>query len=107
MDVKLAFLNGILEEEVYIEKLEGFVDPNNKSVLCRLQKALYGLKKALRAWYERLHNYLVKISFEKIDDNNNLYLKKKGGKGILLAEFFLIISYLEGKMHYVRNFLMR
>ena len=50
---------------------------------------LYGLKQALRAWYERLHNYLVKIGFEKTDDNNNLYLKTEGGKGILLAEIFV------------------
>ena len=52
-------------------------------------QALYGLKQALRAWYERLQNYLVKIGFERIADNINLYLKTKGGKGILLAEIFV------------------
>ena len=75
MDMKSKFLNGILEEEVYIEQPEGFVDPNNKNIVCRLHKSLYGLKKAPKAWYERLHNYLVKIGFEETDDNNNLYLK--------------------------------
>lgn len=80
MDVKSTFLNGILEQEVYIEQPEGFVDPNNKNVVCRLHKSLNGLKKAPRAWYERLHNFLVKICFRKIDDNNNLYLKIEGGK---------------------------
>ena len=89
MDVMSTFLNGILEEEVYIEQLEGFVDPKNKNMVCRLHKDLYGLKKAPRAWYARNHNYLVKIGFEKIDDNNNLYLKIEGGKGILLAEIFV------------------
>ena len=44
MDVKSTFLNGILEEEVYIEQLEGFVDENNKDKVCKLHKALYGLK---------------------------------------------------------------
>ena len=58
-------------------------------MVCRLHKALYGLKQAPGAQYERLNNYLVKIIFEKIDDNNNLYLKTKGGKGILLANFFV------------------
>ena len=53
-------------------------------MVCRLHKALYSLKKAPRAWYERLHNYLVKIGFERTDDNNNLYLKI-GGKGIFDA----------------------
>ena len=75
MDVKSAFLNGILEEEVYIEQLEGFVDESNKDMVCKLHKDLYGLKQEPRAWYERLHTYLVKIGFERTDDNNNLYIK--------------------------------
>ena len=83
MDVKYVFLNDILEEEVYIEQPIGFVDIKNKNMVCRLHKALYGLKQAPRAWYERLHNYIVKIGFERTDDNNNLYIKKEKGKGIL------------------------
>ena len=63
MDVKFVFLNGILEEEVYIEQPEGFVNENNKDMVSKLHKALYGLKQAPRAWYERLHKYLVKIGF--------------------------------------------
>ena len=55
MNVKSTFLNGILEEKFYIEKLEGFVDKNNKDKVSKLHKALYGLKQAPRAWYERLH----------------------------------------------------
>ena len=74
MDVKSSFLNGVLEEEVYIEKPEGFVNENNKDKVCKLHKALYGLKQAPRAWYERLQKYLVKIRFERIDDNNNVYI---------------------------------
>ena len=58
MDVKSAFLNEILDEEVYIEQLEGFY-PDKKDMVCKLHKALYGLKQAPRAWYERLHNYLI------------------------------------------------
>ncbi|MDF3681030.1 reverse transcriptase domain-containing protein [Enterobacter hormaechei] len=65
-------------------------------MVCRLQKALYGLKKAPRAWYKRLHNYLVKIAFEKLDDNNNFYLKTEGGKDILLAEIFVDDIIFEG-----------
>lgn len=75
MDVKSTFLNGILEEEVYIEQPKGFVDPNNNGMVCRLHKALYSLKQVPRAWYETLHNYLMNIIFEKADDNNNLYMK--------------------------------
>ena len=59
MDVKFAFLNGILDEEVYNEQLEGFVDPNKRDMVYKLHKELYGLKQAPRAWYERLHNDLI------------------------------------------------
>ena len=85
MDENLSFLNGILEEEVYIEQLEGFFDKNNKEKICILHKALYGLKQAPRAWYERLHKYLLKIGFERIYDNNNMYIKSEEGKDILIS----------------------
>ena len=51
MDVKTAFLNGVIEEEVYIEEPEGFETHEQKTRVCRLKKALYGLKQAPRAWY--------------------------------------------------------
>ena len=84
MDVKSAFLNGILEEEVYIEQPEGFVDKNNKDKVYKLHKALYGLKKAPRAWYERLHTYLVQIGLERTNNNNSMYIKSEKGKDILI-----------------------
>ena len=58
-------------------------------MVCRLHKYLYGLAQVPRAWYERLHKYLVKIGFERMDNNNNLYLKIEKGKGILLSEIFV------------------
>lgn len=76
MDVKSTFLNRILEEEVYIEQPEGFTNPEKRDMVCKLHKALYGLKQAPRAWYEMFHGYLVRISFEKINDNSNLCIKE-------------------------------
>ena len=54
MDVKSAFLNGELEEEFYIEHPEGFLLSKNKNYVCKLKKALYGIKQDPRAWFSRL-----------------------------------------------------
>ena len=82
-------MNEILEEEVYIEQLEGFVDPRKWDMVYKLNKTLCGLKKYLRAWYERLHNYLIKISFQRKNDNNSLYIKEGPDKKIVLVEIFV------------------
>ena len=104
MDVKSSFLNGTLEEEVYIEKLEGFVDENNKDKVCKLHKALYGLKQAPRAWYEILHKYLVKLGFERPYDNNNMYIKLEEGKDILISEIFVDDIIFGGKEVLIKDF---
>jgi hypothetical protein len=63
MDVKIAFLNGEIEEKVYIEQLEGFVIYDKKSHVYRLKKALYGLKQAPRTWYEKMDGFLMSLGF--------------------------------------------
>ncbi|GJT69612.1 retrovirus-related pol polyprotein from transposon TNT 1-94 [Tanacetum coccineum] len=65
MDVKTAFLNGELKEEVYVSQLEGFVDQDNPSHVYKLKKALYGLKQAPRAWYDMFSNFLISQQFAK------------------------------------------
>ncbi|GKF56069.1 retrovirus-related pol polyprotein from transposon TNT 1-94, partial [Tanacetum coccineum] len=59
MDVKTAFLNGNLQEEVYVSQPDGFMDPNNPNHVFKLKKALSGLKQALRAWYDMLSSFLL------------------------------------------------
>ncbi|GKC85922.1 retrovirus-related pol polyprotein from transposon TNT 1-94 [Tanacetum coccineum] len=59
MDVKTAFLNGGLKEEVYVSQPEGFVDQDNASHVYKLKKSLYGLKQAPRAWYDMLSSFLI------------------------------------------------
>ncbi|KZV46985.1 hypothetical protein F511_15782 [Dorcoceras hygrometricum] len=63
MDVKSAFLNGILTEEVYVAQPPGFVDHTNPEFVYKLDKALYGLKQAPRAWYDTLTNFLLEHKF--------------------------------------------
>ncbi|GMI79777.1 hypothetical protein HRI_001647000 [Hibiscus trionum] len=65
MDVKSAFLNGFINEEVYVEQPPGFEDSKFPNHVFKLTKALYGLKQAPRAWYERLSNFLIEKGFEK------------------------------------------
>jgi len=65
MDVKTTFLNGTIDEEVYIEQPEGFEVNSRDSHVCRLKKALYGLKQAPRAWHARMDEYLLRIGFVK------------------------------------------
>ena len=61
MDVKSAFLNVFIEEEVYVEQLSRFVDPAHSDFVFKLDIALYGLKQATSAWYERLSTFLFQI----------------------------------------------
>nr|GEV08608.1 retrovirus-related Pol polyprotein from transposon TNT 1-94 [Tanacetum cinerariifolium] len=65
MDVKTAFLNGLLKEEVYVAQPDGFVDPDHPEKFYRLRKALYGLKQAPRAWYDELLKFLISKGFTK------------------------------------------
>ena len=76
MDVKSTFLNGFIEEEVYVEQPPGFENfefPNHVFKLC---KALYGLKQALRAWYERLSNFLLDKGFSKGKVDTTLFINR-------------------------------
>nr|GEY02972.1 hypothetical protein [Tanacetum cinerariifolium] len=65
IDVKMAFLNGPLKEEVYVAQLDGFVDPDHLEKVYHLRKALYGLKQAPRAWYDELLKFLTLKGFTK------------------------------------------
>ena len=60
IDVKSAFLNGILEEDIYVEQPEGFVIDGKEDKVYRLHKDFYGLKQAPRAWYSRLDDYFAR-----------------------------------------------
>ena len=73
MDVNTYFLNGLIEEEVYIEQLQEFKTNDQETHVCRINKALYGLKKAPRAWYGRIDGFLMSLGFTKSKENSNFY----------------------------------
>eukprot|EP00253_Pinus_taeda_P027748 PITA_27748 len=76
MDVKSAFLNGVLKEEVYVEQPPGYEVDGQEHKVCKLKKALYGLKQAPRAWYSRIDAYLIENGFDKCDGEPTLYIKE-------------------------------
>ncbi|GKE51234.1 retrovirus-related pol polyprotein from transposon TNT 1-94, partial [Tanacetum coccineum] len=88
MDVKTAFLNGELKEEVYVSQPEGFVDPDHPTHVYRLKKALYGLKQAPRAWYDTLSWFLLDNKFSKGAVDPTLFTQKTG-KHILLVQIYV------------------
>nr|GEW88752.1 retrovirus-related Pol polyprotein from transposon TNT 1-94 [Tanacetum cinerariifolium] len=88
MDVKTAFLNGELKEEVYVSQPEGFVDPDHLTHVYRLKKGLYGLKQAPRAWYDTLSRFLLDNNFSKGAVDPTLFTQKTG-KHILLVQIYV------------------
>nr|GEU95608.1 retrovirus-related Pol polyprotein from transposon TNT 1-94 [Tanacetum cinerariifolium] len=88
MDVKTAFLNGELKEEVYISQPEGFVDPDRLTHVYRLNKAFYELKQALRSWYDTLSRFLLDNKFSKGAIDPTLFTRKTG-KHILLVQIYV------------------
>ena len=80
MDVKSAFLNGPLNELVYVKWPPGFEDPKFPNHVCKLDKALYSLKQAPRAWYEHLTELLVDYWFEIGQIDPTLFTKRVGGE---------------------------
>nr|GEY92366.1 putative ribonuclease H-like domain-containing protein [Tanacetum cinerariifolium] len=88
MDVKTAFLNGELKEEIYVSQPEGFVDPDQPTHVYRLKKAPYGLKQAHRAWYDTLSRFLLDNNFSKGAVDPILFTRKTG-KHILLVQIYV------------------
>ena len=84
MDVKTTFLNGIIEEEVYIDQQQGFEVEDPSTHACRLKKSLYGLKQAPRAWYGRIDGFLTSLGFSKSLADSNLYYKVMDDEPVIL-----------------------
>ena len=88
MDVKSAFLNGHLHEEVYVEQPKGFEDPKLPNHVFRLKKALYGLKQAPRAWYDKLTQFLINHDFQMGSVDKTL-LVKHSNNDILIVQIYV------------------
>ena len=85
MDVKTAFLNGNLLEDVYMTQPEGFVDPKYPNRVCKLQRTIYGLKQASRSWNLRLDEAVKEFGFMKNEDEPCVYMKVSGSAIVFLV----------------------
>ena len=86
MDVKTAFLNGILEEKVYMKQPEGFVMPGNEHKVCKLIKSLYGLKQAPKQWHQRFGEVVLSNGFMLNQSDKCLYSKfDESGNGVIIC----------------------
>jgi hypothetical protein len=74
MDVKIAFLNGELEEDIYMEQPQGFVHQGDEHIVCKLHKSLYGLKQSPRAWNQKLNTFFKSIKFMKSEADLSVYV---------------------------------
>lgn len=84
MDVKTAFLNGDLEENIYMAQPKGFVVEGKEHMGCHLKKSIYGLKQTSKQWYLKFHETIRKFGFSKNQEDNCVYAKFKNGKFIFL-----------------------
>ncbi|KAM2898135.1 hypothetical protein COP2_007704 [Malus domestica] len=85
MDVKTAFLNGYLEEELYMTQPEGFVSKSEKPKVCKLQRSIYGLKQASRSWNIRFDTEIKTFGFAQNEDDNCVYQKVVGEAVVFLV----------------------
>ena len=87
MNVKTAFLNGLLKEDVYVAQPKGFIDPHFPDHVLYLKKALYGLKQAPRTWYNRLTQYFVSHGFIRGKADQILFIKREDGELIVVQVY--------------------
>lgn len=105
LDVKSAFLNGVLNEEVYVEQPEGYLTVNAENKVYKLNKALYGLKQAPRAWYAEIDKYLAKCKFKRSISEATLYTRKEcEGEIIIVAIYVDDIVYTGNSVRMLAEF---
>ncbi|GKF58946.1 retrovirus-related pol polyprotein from transposon TNT 1-94, partial [Tanacetum coccineum] len=88
MDVKTAFLNGNLREEVYVSQTNGFMNKDNPNHVYKLKKALYGLKQASPTWYDMLSSFLISQDFSKGSVDPTLFIRRDS-KELLLVQIYV------------------
>lgn len=90
MDVQSAFLNGPLDEEIYVSQPPGFIKKGNEGMVYRLNKAFYGLKQAPRAWNRRIYSFLIRYGIVKCTVEHGVYVKSKQSSENIMLIFLYV-----------------
>ena len=100
MDVKISFLNGVVEEEVYMEQPLGFETHDKKTHVCKFKKDLYGFKQAPRIWYCRMASFPMNLLLTKSKVDSNIYFKVEDEIPVM---FLLYVDdlFLEGEEEFI------
>ena len=110
MDVKTAFLNGDIDETIYMVQPENFVSGDTKKMVCKLKKSIYGLKQASRQWYYKFHQVIISSSFEMNMVDHCIYHKFSGSKNIyfvLYVDDILLATNDISMLHETKRFLSK
>jgi hypothetical protein len=108
MDVKTSFLNGELDEEIYMDQPDGFIVPRQERKVCKLLKSLYGLKQAPKQWHEKFDQTLTSAGFVINEADTCVYYRYGGGKGVILCLYvddILIFGTSLDEVNDVKSFL--
>ena len=103
-DIKSAFLNGQLEEEVYWKQLDGYVKKGREHLVMRLKNELYGLKQAPKAWYSKLDECLRSLDFTRCFQEHAVYFKILGTSRLIIGVYVHDLIIIEIKNHQVEDF---
>ena len=98
MDVKIAFLHGDLVEQIYMQQLEGFSQPEYEHLVCRLKKSLYGLKQSPRQWYKQFESYMIQIGNKSCEYNCCVYFKSLDD-----GSFIFLLLYVDNMLIPAKN----
>ena len=106
MDVKTTFLNGSLDESIFMRQPDGFIEKGKEHMLCKLKRSIYGLKQASRAWNTCFDNAVKSFGFEQCLDESCVYKKWNGDKVVFLVLYvddILLIGNNVGLMNSVKK----
>ena len=110
MDVKTAFLNGDIDEIIYMVQPENYVSGDAKQMVCKLKKSIFGLKQASRQWYYKFHQVVISFGFEMNLADDCIYHKFSGSKYIFLILYvddILLATNDIGLLHETKRFLLK